>query len=77
MLVLPLNSQFPETVESIRASLRSDMVIRKMVPKENQEKLNGDLTIKLFRLYGLEETGSVSIAIEVDRYYIIQNFIEW
>ena len=45
------------------------MVINKIFPdpEEQQEKLNGDLTIKLCRLYGLLEALPVSIAIEVDR----------
>ena len=34
---------------------------------DNQEKLIGDLTIKICRLHGLQDTVPVSIAIEVDR----------
>ena len=34
---------------------------------DNQEKLIGDLTIKICRLHGLQDTMPVSIAIEVDR----------
>ena len=68
ILSLPVKSQFPVAIETIRESLNSEMVINKIFPEEeNQEKLIGDLTIKLCRLYGLLESEPVSIAIEVDR----------
>ena len=67
ILSLPGTSQPSVAEETIRTSLQSDMVISKIFPDESQEKLNGDLTIKLCRLYGLQQFGPVSIAIEVDR----------
>ena len=68
ILSLPVTSQLPVAVETIRESLNSEMVIQKIFPEEeHQEKLIGDLTIKLCRLHGLQESEPVSIAIEVDR----------
>ena len=67
ILSLPGTSQPSVAEEIIRTSLQSDMVISKIFPDESQEKLNGDLTIKLCRLYGLQQFVPVSIAIEVDR----------
>ena len=67
ILSLSGTSQPSVAEETIRTSLQSDMIISKIFPDESQEKLNGDLTIKLCRLYGLQQFGPVSIAIEVDR----------
>ena len=67
ILSLSGTSQPSVAEETIRTSLQSDMVISKIFPDESQEKLNGDLTIKLCRLYGLHQFCPVSIAIEVDR----------
>ena len=67
ILSLSSTSQLSVSEETIRTSLQSEMVISKIFPDENQEKLYGDLTIKLCRLYGLQQFDPVSIAIEVDR----------
>ena len=67
ILSLSSTSQLSVSEETIRISLQSEMVISKIFPDENQEKLYGDLTIKLCRLYGLQQFDPVSIAIEVDR----------
>ena len=67
ILSLSSTSQLSVSEETIRTSLQSEMVISKIFPDKNQEKLYGDLTIKLCRLYGLQQFGPVSIAIEVDR----------
>ena len=67
ILSLSSTSQLSVSEETIRTSLQSEMVISRIFPDENREKLYGDLTIKLCRLYGLQQFGPVSIAIEVDR----------
>ena len=74
ILSLSETSQLSVAEETIRTSLQSEMVISKIFPDENQEKLNGDFTIKLCRLYGLQQFGPVSIAIEVDR--LVRKLVE-